>query len=272
LELLWVLELGAWRFDSRKSVLAMNWLLLNSGKCNAAFNMALDEALLDSVSRLCKPVLRFYGWTEAAATFGYFQKFSEVEGATLLRPLIRRPTGGGIVPHDADWTYSMAFPPGHEWHLLAAIESYRRIHEWIQNAFAKLKMETELAPCCKKAVQISRSRGNETHSEKISQSLLTSAPTGQCFAGHEKFDLLWRGRKIAGAAQRRNKLGLLIQGSVQPPPVSLKRVDWENAMAEVARREFGAAGHDLPPDAKLREHAETLARQKYSQNNYNQKR
>ncbi len=86
----------------------MNWFLLNSGKCDAASNMALDEALLEAMTRLQKPVLRFYGWTEPAATFGYFQKFSDVEQATPLRPLIRRPTGGGIVPHDADWTYSFA--------------------------------------------------------------------------------------------------------------------------------------------------------------------
>ena len=118
-----------------------SWLLLNSGTCAAAFNMALDEALLESVSRLGQPVLRFYGWTEPAATFGYFQKYAEVERATLLRPLIRRPTGGGIVPHDADWTYSLAFPPGHEWHSLKAEESYRRVHEWIQSAFAKLKVD-----------------------------------------------------------------------------------------------------------------------------------
>ena len=157
-------------------IVEMNWLLLNSGKCAAAFNMALDEALLENVSKIGKPVLRFYGWAEPAATFGYFQKISEVERATHLRPLIRRPTGGGIVPHDADWTYSFIVPPNHEWHSFKAIESYRRIHEWIQSAFAKLKIETELAPSCKK-----------------------SAP-GQCFAGYEKFDLLRQRKKIAGAA------------------------------------------------------------------------
>ena len=225
----------------------MNWLLLNSGKCAAAFNMALDEALLENVSRLGKPVLRFYGWTEPAATFGYFQKFSEVERATQLRPLIRRPTGGGIVPHDADWTYSFAVPPNHEWHLLAAIESYRRIHEWIQGAFAKLKIETELAPCCKK-----------------------SAP-GQCFVGYEKFDLLWHGKKIAGAAQRRNKLGLLIQGSVQPPEKMARR-DWEEAMCKVVAEKLRVDWKDFPRETNLRETAEKLARQKYSQTGYNQKR
>ena len=72
-------------------------LTVNSGKCDPAFNMALDEALLENVGRLRKPVLRLYGWTEPAATFGYFQRIAEVEQATQLRPLIRRPTGGGIV-------------------------------------------------------------------------------------------------------------------------------------------------------------------------------
>src|SRR5271155_3511680 len=226
----------------------MNWLLLHSGKCDAAFNMALDERLLETVSRLGKPVLRFYGWTQPAATFGYFQKFSEVERATSLRPLIRRPTGGGIVPHDADWTYSFVVPPNHEWYALKAIESYRRIHEWIQHSFAKLKIETELAPCCKK-----------------------SAP-GQCFAGHEKFDLLWHGKKIAGAAQRRNKLGLLIQGSIQPPTVSLVRADWERAMLAIARKKFLVDWDEFLPDTKLRERTGELVQEKFSQTAYNCKR
>jgi lipoate-protein ligase A len=225
-----------------------SWLLLNSGQCDAAFNMALDAALLEAMPRLLKPVLRFYGWTEPAATFGYFQKFSEVAATTKLRPLIRRPTGGGIVPHDADWTYSAVFPPGHEWHSLKAEESYRRIHDWLRLAFAEMKVETELAPCCKKSLP------------------------GQCFVGHEKFDLLWRGKKIAGAAQRRNKLGLLIQGSVQPPPVPLARADWESAMRSVAEKSFAVTWADFAPDAELEKVADTLAREKFSLAAHNQKR
>jgi lipoate-protein ligase A len=246
--------------------------------------MALDEALLESMSRLGQPVLRFYGWTEPAATFGYFQKYADVERATLLRPLIRRPTGGGIVPHNADWTYSLAFPPGHEWHSLKAEESYRRVHEWIQSAFAKLDVTTELAPSCKKSIPSFRSsRREEAHSKKseignrkseICQSPLTSAPTGQCFAGYERFDLLWHGKKIAGAAQRRNKLGLLIQGSVQSRciGIALARTDWQKAMGEVGRVEFGVEWSDFAPDKTLRERAEFLAKQKYSQMEFIRKR
>jgi len=242
----------------------MNWLLLDSGKCDAAFNMALDEALLEAVSRLGKPVLRFYGWTEPAATFGYFQKYAEVERATKLRPLIRRPTGGGIVPHDADWTYSLAFPPDHTWHRLKAPESYRRVHEWIQSAFTRLKIETELAASCRKA---------ESGKRKAE---IPSA----CFAGYEKSDLLWQGRKIAGAAQRRNKLGLLIQGSVQPPPFQKseirsqkpERAAWQDAMCDIGRAVLGANFQKFALDDMLRERVEFLTRQKYSQAAYNHKR
>ncbi len=226
----------------------MNFLLLNSGRGEAALNMALDEALLEAMPRLQTPVLRFYGWTQPAATFGYFQRYAEVESATHLRPLIRRPTGGGIVPHDADWTYSAVFPPGHEWHALKAEESYRRIHDWLRLAFATMNVETELAPCCKKSLP------------------------GQCFIGHEKYDLLWQGRKIAGAAQRRNKLGLLIQGSVQPPPLRLARADWETAMQNVAKKQLGAAWTTLLLDENLYEFVTRLALQKYGLAGYNTKR
>jgi lipoate-protein ligase A len=270
------------KFKVQGSSVQGEWLLLQSGPCPAAFNMALDEALLKAMPRLGRPVLRFYGWTEPAATFGYFQKYADVERVTRLRPLIRRPTGGGIVPHDADWTYSLAFPPVHEWHSLKAEESYRRVHEWIQSAFAKLDVTTELAPRCKKSVLNFRSSRREEALESGSQpstlnpqpgnqSLLTSAATsvlpGQCFVGYEKFDLLWHGRKIAGAAQRRNKLGLLIQGSVQSRciGISIARTDWQKAMGDVGRVEFGVEWSDFAPDETLRERAEFLAKQKYSQ-------
>lgn len=240
---------GALPLDVECSMLNVGcWLVLNSGPCDAAFNMALDEALLEAMPRLQAPVLRFYGWTEPAATFGYFQKYAEVAATTKLRPLIRRPTGGGIVPHDADWTYAAVFPAGHEWHSLKAEESYRRIHDWLRLAFAELKVETELAPCCKKTLP------------------------GQCFIGHEKFDLLWHGKKIAGAAQRRNKLGLLIQGSIQPPPVPANRGVFEGAMLRVAEQAFGALWMQFEHELIPHKHAEDLARQKYSQNDYNLRR
>jgi len=221
---------------------ADSWLLLDSSPCDAAFNMALDEALLEFAPTLGQPVLRFYGWIQPAASFGYFQKIAEIEAATPLRPLVRRPTGGGLVPHDRDWTYSIAVPPSHGWYALRASESYERMHRWMQQAFAALNIPTELAPCCRKELP------------------------GQCFAGYEKSDLLWLGRKIAGAAQRRTKTGLLIQGSVQPPP-GIARVPWQDAMQTVVEAEW----RKLNSEPLIR-HAQHLAAAKYSRDEHNRRR
>ena len=225
------------------------FFLLESAPGDHAFNMAMDEALLESMPRLLQPVLRFYAWKEKAASFGYFQKYADVEKMTLLRPLVRRPTAGGLVPHDADWTYSLAFPNTHEWYELSAPESYQRMHEWIQRAFAKLNVPTDLAPSSRKAA------------------------AGQCFSGYEKFDLRWNGRKVAGAAQRRKREGLLIQGSVQSPPVpSLRRDEWQRAMCDTVISEGAADWIRFLPDAVLKQKITDLVGRKYSQSSYNQKR
>jgi len=224
------------------------WLLLDSGAGAADFNMALDETLLEFAAQLGKPVLRFYGWIGRAASFGYSQSFAEVSRLTLLRPLVRRPTSGGLVPHAADWTYSLVLPPGHWWYASRALESYQRVHEWIQNAFAKLGLATELSPCCRKELP------------------------GQCFVGAERFDVLWRAQKIAGAAQRRNRRGLLIQGSVQPPPVGLVKADWQKAMCDAANRRWNVGWRQFGPDSSLHRRAEELVQRKYSRVEYNQRR
>ena len=224
------------------------WHLLRQGKNAADYNMALDEALLQSAPQLGRPVLRFYGWLEPAATFGYSQSYANIEKLTMLRPLVRRPTGGGLVPHDADWTYSLVFPAGHFWHRLKAVESYRRAHEWIRDAFAKMNVPTTLAPMSQKEIP------------------------GQCFIGAEKDDVLWHGRKIAGAAQRRTRHGLLIQGSVQPPPIGLERDQWETAMCDVARTSFSVEWRTMPANAEMKRLTHELQVSRYGQSSYNEKR
>lgn len=224
------------------------WLVLPSGPGEAAWNMAVDEMLLEFASAMNAPVLRLYGWEKPAATFGYFQKHGEISSWTGLRPLIRRPTGGGLVPHDRDWTYSVIAPPGDEWFQLRAEESYRRVHEWVRLAFESLQERTELS------------------SRRVKE-----AP-GRCFAGAEKFDLLWQGQKIAGAAQRRNKLGLLIQGSVQNPSPGVSRGAWEEGMLGAATSEWGAGWEELKLTPAMSERAEQLRAGKYSLRDYNQRR
>ena len=71
---------------------AETWLLLNSGPGRTDLNMALDETLLDCAAQAAKPVLRFYGWTERAASFGYSQRFVEVEAERRLAEGSADPT------------------------------------------------------------------------------------------------------------------------------------------------------------------------------------
>jgi lipoate-protein ligase A len=224
------------------------WLLLNSGPGSAAFNMAFDEALLEFARTLAHPVLRFYAWSEPAASFGYSQRYAQIASLTTLRPLARRPTGGGLVPHHADWTYSLVFPPDHEWYRLRAPESYARVHQWLQNTFALLHVETALALVARHEVQ------------------------GQCFVGAEVSDLLWHGRKIAGAAQRRNRSGLLIQGSVQPPPLPLAKVDWQRAMCAAASEAWHVQWRPWMQETAFSDRVDQLLRTKYSLSHYHQRR
>jgi len=189
-------------------------LRLWHGKAGSpSWNMAADELLLKHSAAFGQAMLRFYLWDQPSASFGYFQRYTEVVSLTGLRPLIRRPTGGGLVLHDeAEWTYSLTFPPTHPWWQLKAEESYRCVHEWVRHAFEGCGVAVELCP--------------ETR----------AAGPGQCFVGAEKCDLLFNGQKIAGAAQRRNRDGLLIQGSVQAKATGVERGAWETAM--LAEREW----------------------------------
>ena len=224
------------------------WHWLDTGACACDYNMALDQALMYLAPQFGHPILRFYGWTQPAASFGYSQCHADIELITPLRPLVRRPTGGGLVPHNADWTYSAVFPPNHAWYSLKAAESYERIHQWVRDSFAGLGMTTSLAQCAVK-----------------------EAP-GQCFIGAEKSDVMWKGRKIAGAAQRRTHQGLLIQGSVQPPPLDLARPAWQESMLRIAREQWGVCWSPLHPPESLIALAEELKRTKYSQPAYNERR
>jgi lipoate-protein ligase A len=223
------------------------WGFVDAGEVAPALNMSFDEALLLQAAEVGVPVLRWYGWASPAATFGYFQKYAEIETWTRIRPLLRRPTGGGLVPHLADWTYAFAVPPGHPWYALRAPESYERMHRWLERAFQECGVPTEVANCCE--------------------------PTGpgQCFLGWEKFDLLHGGRKIAGAAQRRNQSGLLIQGSIQPVPGGVDRDGFASALRTVAGRDWQVEW-ETKPASVWEVQARELAATRYEDDGYHRRR
>ncbi len=220
------------------------WFYVAYQRHRPAWNMAFDEALLRLAPKIGSPILRFYGWKEPAGTFGYFQQYSFATEATSLRPLIRRPTGGGVVPHDHDWTYSLTFPRTHPWAGLRATESYQQLHTWIGAALQTKNIQTQLAG-----------------------SAIVVAP-GQCFIGAEKFDLLSEGRKIGGAAQRRTREGLLIQGSIQPPPQDFTIDEWMDAMRKTGRKLWRARWERLQPEPELRALADQLEQEKYCSPEY----
>lgn len=221
----------------------MTWHHLDTGPGESAWNMALDEALMLASAEIATPILRFYSWREPAATFGYFQHYSEIAAWTPLRPLIRRPTGGGLVPHDADWTYSVIIPPSHLWYELRAADSYLQLHRWVAAALRAANIPAELAPAASKEIP------------------------GQCFAGAEQHDILLNKRKIAGAAQRRAREGLLIQGSIQSLPLGADRNLWQKQMLANP-----VLWKELHLTEALRAQANDLAAKKYSQTSYNERR
>src|SRR6476660_2004850 len=100
---------------------------------SAAMNMAIDEALLESAA---VPSIRFYGWQSPALSFGYFGRFSDVAIYAGERDLVRRWTGGGIVFHGNDLTYSIVIPASDPVFDESSIAIYEKIHRDLCGALA----------------------------------------------------------------------------------------------------------------------------------------
>ncbi len=202
----------------------------------AALNMAIDEILLEKAS---VPTLRIYGWERPAVSFGYFGKFADVAALWPERAWVRRWTGGGIVPHGEDLTYTVIVPRACEFFQVRPVESYERIHAVLAEALGMAAADVRLAPAA---------------APKVSNA---------CFENPAQFDVLADGRKIAGAAQRRTRHGLLHQGSVQ-----MEGMGSREAATVLASRLAAAMGRkivrrDLAVDEM--EQAERLAAAKYGQ-------
>jgi lipoate-protein ligase A len=170
---------------------------------SAAVNMAIDEALLESAK---EPSIRFYRWGHPALSFGYFGKFEEVSCYIGQRDIVRRWTGGGIVFHGRDLTYALIIPAGHPAFAESSISIYEKNHIAIKNALARTGQHAELA-----TVAAVYDRRIQTNSAVADRRYSKEA----CFANPVRADVIINGRKVAGAAQRRTRRGLLQQGSIQ---------------------------------------------------------
>lgn len=187
--------------------------LLPTRTAGAAENMALDFLLLQRYPE-SMPRFRHYEWRAPAFTFGYSQKIEFVRTNLPVREhidLCRRPTGGGIVDHRNDWTYALVLPRGHPLYDERAAQSYRLAHESLASALVELGQPAEV----KLASAPEATCGDEP------------ATVGVCFQRAELYDVVnsKTGSKIAGAAQKRNKHGLLFQGSIEKSSVA--SMDWD---------------------------------------------
>ncbi len=166
---------------------------------SAEENMSFDASLLHSLAETREPILHFYNWATDAATFGHFIKpenvfqFSGVNEKKL--DLARRPTGGGVVFHNCDLAFSFLLPASHSAFSLRPLDNYYFVNEKVREAIDRfLGKKTELL-----------TEHLFPHSSFIEQF---------CIANPTKFDVMWSGKKVGGAAQRKTREGYLHQGSI----------------------------------------------------------
>jgi lipoate-protein ligase A len=173
------------------------WRLIDSGPCEAAFNMALDEALALSVRKGESPsVLRFYSWSQPAVSIGAFQKITDIDVDYCYAraiPIVRRPTGGRAILHGDELTYSFSarneglFSEG-------LMDSYRKLGKAFHLCFTRIGLFCTM--------KTDREKGRT----------LIRSPL--CFASTSLGEIDSSGIKIIGSAQKRWKDAFLQQGSI----------------------------------------------------------
>jgi lipoate-protein ligase A len=173
------------------------WRLLITPPAHGAWNMAVDEAVLEEVGRGGSlPTLRLYAWEPACLSLGYAQSISDVD-IPLLRArgwdLVRRPTGGRAVLHTDEITYSVIAPLAEPRLAGTVFESYSRLAVALVEALHLLDLPVEIQ-------------------ERVETSGKTPNPV--CFEIPSTSEITIAGKKLVGSAQARRKEGILQHGSL----------------------------------------------------------
>jgi len=217
---------------------------------SAAMNMAIDEALLETA---LGPTIRFYRWCSPALSFGYFGKLSDVATYAAERDLVRRWTGGGIVFHGKDLTYSIVIPASDSVFNESSIAIYEKIHRSLADALNGVGERAVAA-------------GDVDPSGiALSKHTAVSASGHNCFTNPVRADVMINDRKIAGAAQRRTRRGLLQQGSVQG-------VTMKTDLAEKFAQALSTNCSEFEINEEVFRRARELAQQKYGTDSWLRKR
>ncbi len=185
------------------------WRCITGENGSAAWNMAVDETLLEGVGETGVPVLRLYRW-ETSLSFGRFSKPHRCLDLDRLRerevPCVRRPSGGGVLVHGGDLSYAIIFPRD-RLRGKGARENYRDLCRFLFRLYATLGVEGRFA-------------GGEK-----------GEGSGVCLAGREPEDILIGGKKMGGNAQRYTSRGLLQHGTI---PLFVDRVFFEPLFVEAS--------------------------------------
>lgn len=217
----------------------MKWKVIDSGSASPEQNMAIDAELLKSAGQM--PILHLYEFEGAAATYGYFiRPFAHLNEERVKQKglkLARRPTGGGIIFHLWDFTFSLLLPAAHPAYSRNPLDNYTAING---------KVGQILSALCAKSPTLLKEKG-------------CCSPF--CMAKPTIYDLLLGGQKVGGAAQRSTKQGLLHQGSIalHPPEEDyLKDLLLDQEMIEKMQQNSGFIASDKTPLKELREKLKTL--------------
>jgi lipoate-protein ligase A len=172
----------------------MQWYFLSDGPADAGCNMARDLALLDLVVERGVGFVRTYTWAPYALSFGAnepaIKRYDRDEIVRRGLAVVRRPTGGRAVWHAEELTYAVAAPEGA---LGTLAESYRTIHEILQEALTTLGGSFALAPSPPRSLGVD---------------------AGACFASPAGGEVITDLGKVVGSAQLRERGGSLQHGSI----------------------------------------------------------
>ena len=226
------------------------WRLWLDGDRGAAMNMAVDEVLHeDSLALGGEPLVRFYGWSRPSVSIGYVQAFAAAPAEGY--EVVRRPTGGGVVFHDVDLTYTVVVPAGHRIEQLDRVESYHVFHRAVARGLAVFGVTARLAG---------------------DQPAPADRSTMRCFTTPTRYDVLGDLGKLAGAAQRRNRNGILHQGSVSLAAAGGDRLRLRDVLIAAFEAEFQVVFNDYAPSPSMLERAKSLAASKYATAAWNKSR
>lgn len=179
----------------------MDWEVIDSGIAEAESNMALDAKLLAELEFKKTPILHFYDWKGDCFTYGHFVKLDQFINLEKMEKhrlgAAKRPTGGGIVFHIWDFAFSVLVP-SHDFRFSQnTLENYDFVNRTVLKAVQK----------------VFNPQGN-LELIKEDGAAFDRSCFHFCMAKPTKYDILYEGKKIIGAAQRKTKHGFLHQGTI----------------------------------------------------------